>query len=494
MHEIELKFQVQPAARDGVAKAVVGRARSVAARRERLQAAYFDTADGTLAAAGIALRLRREGARWVQTLKTSTPQAMHRLEHEVVVERAGRSQPPLDVKRHAGTPAYERLLAVLGDPAAVAWVERFRTDVRRTRRRVRQRGATVELAFDEGTISAGDRRQPVCELELELVSGSPLALVDLARRWVSRHRLWLDVRSKAERGERLARAIDAGVPRKAGPLALDAQMDAADALRTVLANTLDQVLGNAAEIAGARFDAEHVHQLRVGLRRTRSALRFFEPFALAGVDATWREQLADVFRRLGSTRDRDVLEATVVPALREAGAPWAELPPQLLGVADDPVAVVRDPAATLLWLELLGFASADRGGPPAGQPLASELASHLAALHRRVRKDAKRFDALDDEARHALRKRAKRLRYAVEFCAGLYRRKAVDRYLRALRPLQDALGELGDLQLAQRLYAQAAAGEPRAWFAVGWITRARHDALANCSVVVRDFARARTFW
>jgi triphosphatase len=134
------------------------------------------------------------------------------------------------------------------------------------------------------------------------------------------------------------------------------------------------------------------------------------------------------------------------------------------------------------------------GGPPAGQPLVSELASHLAALHRRVRKDAKRFDELDDEARHALRKRAKRLRYAVEFCAGLYRSKAVDRYLRDLRPLQDVLGELGDLQLAQQLYAQAAAGEPRAWFAVGWIARTRREALANCSAALREFARARTFW
>jgi triphosphatase len=494
VHEIELKFQVEPAARDGVASAVVGRGRSAAARREQLQAVYFDTADGALAAAGIALRLRREGARWVQTLKTSTPQAMHRLEHEVVVERAGRGQPLLDVKRHAGTPAFERLLTVLGDLDAVAWVERFRTDVRRTSRRVRQRGATVDLAFDEGAISAGDRCEPVCELELELVSGSPLALVDLARRWVSRHPLWLDVRSKAERGERLACAIDAGAPRKARPVVLDAQMDPADALRTVLANTLDQVLGNAAEIAGTRFDAEHVHQLRVGLRRTRSALRFFEPFALTGADATWRERLADVFRRLGSTRDRDVLEATVVPALRDAGAPWAEVPPPLQSVADDPVAVVRDPAATRLWLELLGFASAGRSGPPPGPPLASGLARQLAALHRRVRKDAKRFDQLDDEARHALRKRAKRLRYAVEFCAGLYRSKAVDRYLRALRPLQDALGELGDLQLAQQLYAQAAAGEPRAWFAVGWIARARREALANCSGVLRDFARAHTFW
>lgn len=494
MHEIELKFQVEAVARDGVVRAVAGRADSSPAQRERLQAVYFDTADGALAQAGIALRLRREGARWVQTLKADTAHTMQRLEHEVVVGRAGRSEPPLDVTRHAGTPAFERLRSALADPAAVAWIERFRTDVRRTKRRVRHRGATVELAFDEGSISAGDRRERVCELELELVGGTPIALVDLARRWAARHRLWLDVRSKAERGERLARGIDMGPPRKATPVLLDAAIDAGDALRAIIANTLGQALGNASEIAAGRSQAEHVHQLRVGLRRTRSALRLFEPLALEGVDGTWRERLAAVFRRLGSARDRDVLAAALVPALREAGAPWAELPPSLQEVADDPVAVVRDPATTLLWLELLGFASSHRGGPAAGEPLVDQLAPRVAALHRRICKDAKRFRELDDEARHALRKRAKRLRYAIEFSAGLFPGRRFDRFLRALRPLQDALGELGDLQLALRLYTQAAEREPRAWFAVGWIARARLDALDDAAQALREFARVRTFW
>jgi inorganic triphosphatase YgiF len=494
VQEIELKFRVEAAARDGVARAVAGRTGPARVRRERLQAVYFDTAEGELAAAGIALRLRREGARWVQTLKAGTAQAMQRLEHEATVGRAAAGQPTLDVTRHAGTPAFERLRGVLAEPAAAAWIERFRTDVRRAKRPVRQRGATVEVALDEGEIHAGDRREPVCELEFELLGGSPAALVELAQRWVARHRLWLDVRSKAERGERLARGIEAGAPRKAVPVSLDAQMDAGAALQAILNSTLDQMLGNASEIAAARFDAEHVHQLRVGLRRTRSALRLFEALELDGVDGTWRERLAAVFRRLGSTRDRDVLATTLVPALREAGASWAELPPALQDAMEDPVAVVRDPATTLLWLELLGFASRDRGAPAAGEPLADQLAPRVAALHRRVLKDARRFRELDDEARHVVRKRVKRLRYAVEFSAGLFRGKRVDRYLRALRPLQDALGELGDLQLALQLYTQAAEGEPRAWFAVGWIARARLEALDGAAAALRRFARVRAFW
>ncbi|MFN9103948.1 MAG: CYTH domain-containing protein, partial [Betaproteobacteria bacterium] len=81
MNEIELKFQVPPGQATAVARAVG----TASARRVRLQAAYADTADRRLAAAGLALRLRREGRRWVQTLKGRGDGLMARPEHEVPV-------------------------------------------------------------------------------------------------------------------------------------------------------------------------------------------------------------------------------------------------------------------------------------------------------------------------------------------------------------------------------------------------------------------------
>ena len=81
MTEIELKFQVPAESRAAVAAAVAGRAG--AGQVQRLQAAYHDTAERALANAGVALRLRREGPRWVQTLKAIGGDAMTRLEHNV---------------------------------------------------------------------------------------------------------------------------------------------------------------------------------------------------------------------------------------------------------------------------------------------------------------------------------------------------------------------------------------------------------------------------
>ena len=104
MTEIELKFQVPPARRDAVAAAVAGR---VPRRRSTAAAGGLLRHRGARPRArrAIALRLRREGPRWVQTLKAASGDALLRHEHNVV--RPGRSAvpPALDPALHDGTPA-----------------------------------------------------------------------------------------------------------------------------------------------------------------------------------------------------------------------------------------------------------------------------------------------------------------------------------------------------------------------------------------------------
>ncbi|WP_399685245.1 CYTH domain-containing protein, partial [Xenophilus sp.] len=75
--EIEFKFRIPPER----LKAVEAALRRGAVGTTRLQARYHDTADGALAAAGVALRLRKEGRRWVQTAKAAGAGPVQRLEH-----------------------------------------------------------------------------------------------------------------------------------------------------------------------------------------------------------------------------------------------------------------------------------------------------------------------------------------------------------------------------------------------------------------------------
>ncbi|MDZ4359907.1 MAG: CYTH domain-containing protein, partial [Variovorax sp.] len=100
--EIEFKFCIPP---DRL-KAVEAALRRGAVVRTRLQARYFDTADQRLVADGMVLRLRKEGRRWVQTVKAAGDNALHRLEHNVDLG-TGAAAPAIDPARHAGTPVGE---------------------------------------------------------------------------------------------------------------------------------------------------------------------------------------------------------------------------------------------------------------------------------------------------------------------------------------------------------------------------------------------------
>ena len=101
MTEIELKFQVPQERRAALAKAVA----TATARNVRLQAHYFDTADRHLAQALLALRVRKEGRRWVQTLKGAGDGLWQRVEHEVPVTVAPGQLPVADPVLHDGTAA-----------------------------------------------------------------------------------------------------------------------------------------------------------------------------------------------------------------------------------------------------------------------------------------------------------------------------------------------------------------------------------------------------
>jgi triphosphatase len=462
--ETELKFQVPAAARAAVRQAVA----TASAQRTRLRALYVDTADHRLAAAGFALRLRQEDTAWVQTLKGRGDGLARRLEDEVRLE-AQRGEPKLDPQRHAGTPAGRALLALLEDGAALEVI--YRTDIERIHRRVRHQGATIELAHDRGHIVAGRRRVAIDELEFELLAGPPAALVGVAARWAERHGLWWDPRTKSERGFRLATGAVQVPPVRAAATALPDGASLQAIRQAALAAALAHALPNAAEIAAGTAAPEHLHQLRVALRRLRTALDLMAPWgadeaASHALQARW----AAVFAALGAARDADVIEETWAPALRAAGAP--ALAASAHADVVPPAEVVRGAAftgAALLTLaEVLATVPAAQTEDPDPRSAAAAL---LQTLWRRAWADARVFGdtATDSARRHRARKRLKRLRYALEFLAPLFAEKAVRRFSKRLGRALEALGTVNDLQVAHDHYRAAAAADPAAWFAVGWL-------------------------
>jgi inorganic triphosphatase YgiF len=361
--EIELKFLVPREARAAVLAEMTRRSASL--ERRTLAAMYLDTPDRRLAAAGIAWRLRREGRRWVQTLKSGGASAIERFEHEVI-----RPGPSHDAALHAGTRTGDKLAKILrsAQKDGLDVGVRFKTQVRRIARRIRTQGAVVEVAFDEGSVLADAGKLRIGEVEFELYSGSATGLLALAERWRRRFGLVYDPRSKAARGDRLAAGARFPPPRKAVQPEYSSDASAVEAFGKVVDECLAHISWNAIGLVdGDRHQhVEHVHQLRVGIRRLRSALRSFRGWVPAPPDQLV-DELKHLFSELGRARDSDVLDSGVAAELEKVGAPALTLARGEAG--PDPVATVGAAGtqkmllAWLAWRVQLAEAAAETTEP-----------------------------------------------------------------------------------------------------------------------------------
>lgn len=520
MSEQELKLHVPQAARAGVEQAL----RRGTVTTVRLRAQYFDTQTSSLAKSGVALRLRLEGRRWVQTLKMP---GSHRLEKiELNHPRPG---PSLDLSVYADTPA-ARIIDKHGDQLAVA----YETDVKRLYRRIRTAAGVVEVALDQGHIQAGCLKLPVSEVEFELVAGQPHAMFLLGLKWLTTYRLVLDLRSKAERGTTLAalaaRLANLGdvddaattaaranaiasywAPRGTNAIKLASQMTPDQALAAVTTECLDQIARNAAvlaEIDTAGFyragNPEHTHQLRVGMRRLRSAWSLFQKLT-ALPPQPWRDELKVHFAALGTARDDDVLRETVMPELSAAGQPPLDLNS---GQHDEPsMAITASPEFQRWLVELLAWTigahplQADSQPQPEPQKVKGKhptvhdaLSKQLFKWHHKVLTDGLQFDKLPIESKHDLRKRTKRLRYGLQFAESLLPAKKLKNYRRGLSRIQDILGEMNDLYVAREKFEGIREDQPPAWFAVGWIASRLSVLTKEAEVAFKALKQADHFW
>lgn len=492
MTEFELKLEV-PA---DCAEAVEAAVRRGPVVHQRLLARYFDTHDRALAACGVVVRLRKEGRQWVQTAKAPGNRPLQRLEHNVPID--SRATPLVDLARHLETPVGERIRRALKLKAqepfpALELV--YQTRVERLSRIVSAGETSVEIALDTGNISAGKRSLPVSELELELKQGSPANAVELARIWCQAHGLWLSSVSKSEKGQRLSQAQPFGAAVTAQAPCFSRHASGREMASAVVASCLDQVLANASDVAGGCSGEEHIHQLRVGLRRLRTALR--ELGALTGgVDSAWEAPLVALFRDLGLHRDRAYLLHTVQGQMTAAGGPPLDWSAALTELPDT-AASVRTPAFQEALIGLIGFVQAAPAGGDAQQDPSAKKAvrSRLRKLHKEAVTEGRKFIELDEVTQHRLRKRLKRLRYLAEFSQPLFGARQVDAFVAALKPVQDALGTYNDELAALQAWQQLSDVDARGWFGVGWLSARRSPNAQACLQACKTFAReAKPFW
>ena len=479
-------------------------------RRERLLNTYFDTSTLALMAQRIAVRERQVGRRTLLTVKT-----------------AGSSVGGLSQRQEWEAPTQPGqfdFAALIDDEAlasslsALAWqlVPVFRTDFERHTWQLHLGEAHIEVALDQGRITTGDGQGPhheaLLELELELKSGPPDALLDLAHTLAlgpggdAASGIWLHPvdRSKAERG--LALFLGQKIqPAPAQPLTLTADMSAVSAFRCAALSCIGHLQANVAGLLQAGPDAlpdpEFIHQSRIALRRLRTGLRLFAPFLPRRFTAHWQAQWRLTAQALGEARNWDVLATEGFPALLDAGAgageaQWNGL---LAWVEDRRGTANRQALAQLTHpshtSNLLAFTRAVLALPTDSPPessLAEWAGKHLMLRHQRLRREVRRALNAGPEGRHNLRIELKKLRYAQSFLASLLRPKQVARSTATLAKVQDLLGHLNDLSTAQALLSECPLPEAQVL-----CTRAQaqmQDGLKDLPRVERKLLKTHLLW
>ncbi|HEY9107195.1 MAG TPA: CHAD domain-containing protein [Roseateles sp.] len=497
--EVELRFLVPAASRAAISAEFAHR--HAAQEPVSLVSIYLDTPDHRLAHAGLSWWLRSEGGQWFQTLEAGGAHASERREQVAV-----RPDATPEAAAHAGTRAGRRLAKVLRRARAdgLDTSARFTIALRRASCQVQAPGAAFEVVFEEGELTAGPASLGLCELGFKRIFGSAAAMQALAESWRRRFALIHEPRTRLQRGQLLADGVRFPPVRVASHLSYPHRATPDQAMAAVVQDCLAQVTLNAIGLSegdpGQRV--ERVHQLRIGVRRLRCALRSFAGWTPVP-PAELVEGLQALFTKLGKWRESDVLLESIAGALDDAGAPRL-----VLGTPapdGDIAQTIRSAAVqrTLLGWMAWSISRQDEAAMNAPLPSATDVSPgldsrefrrradrRLRRCHRRMAAGCRSFDDLDLAALHALRKRIKRQRYAVEFFTPLLRRRGVRRYLRLLAAVQDRLGELNDLAAAKTRLGKLVKTMPEAWFALGWIAARIAEVRAQLKLECRRFANA----
>jgi CHAD domain-containing protein/uncharacterized protein YjbK len=417
---------------------------------------YLDSADWWLYRAGVALRVRRTRGDVRLAMKSLAPPAAGIARRLEIEERlAGRAARAARLPRGR----IRELLDTAGAPARLRPIFRITT----TRRVVecRRRADRFLVSLDRSAVVVRSKRRiselgRFEEVEVEHAGGRPASGARLLDRLRRESAAPVSTQSKFERGLQAVGLAPAELP---GSATLDVRATDryGDVVYRILARHFDQIV---AHTPGTRLgiDPEPLHDMRVAIRRLRTALRAFRhdlPPRARDLSQRWRA----VARVLGAVRDcdvqLDVLEAQLSRRTRDLAwldgerrrvqAVRAASRRRLLRMLDSGAyrRLVRRFRAFLDRRRPRRGSAAAHAGPVAA-PASRLLGEAYARVMRRGRRAFKRRTA---RPLHALRIACKRLRYTAEWFQPLYGADLA-RLIRTLIRLQDVLGVHHDAVVA----------------------------------------------
>ena len=451
--------------------------------RIELQSVYFDTPDHLLSNVGLSLRIRRSDGACIQTIKSDGAASAGLFVRSEWERSIDDDRPMID----DATP----IPALLGEKVREIGPV-FEVHVHRMIWEIHDNETHIEVALDRGEVVAGDRREPICEIELELKAGVSSSLFAWARRIDAIAAAHLGVLSKAERGYRLRGAMARSF--KAEPISLAKDDTAEVAFQKIVRANVRQFRLN--ETLIEEQNPEALHQARVSLRRLGSALKIFKPILVDDEYQKIRKEIRWLVGELGKARNIDVI-ASMAPAnlldqLEAARAIAYCGVTETLGSARTRTLLIN----LTEWVVDGGWLSQIETGGKRQQAAEVYAREVLRKLRKKLKKSGN-LSAYDDEQRHEVRKTAKKLRFASEFFASLFdskdARRRHKRFLGSLERLQNKLGALNDFAMMPSVLEQIGLGDYVQSLAL-FSTSEKAQLLIAATDAYDELLDARRFW
>jgi inorganic triphosphatase YgiF len=438
---------------------------------QTLRSVYYDTPDQILRQKHIALRVRQVDAigqtTWIQTLKTEgqTESALSRRgEWEQEVPNSG-----LTIDALQTTPWCE----IDPDGSIFAALRPcFTTRFERTCWHVRSgKAAVAAVSLDIGHIESGQKQTAICELELELITGEPKVLFELAQTISQTVAVLPASLSKAERGYALAQGT-LDKPQRSRPPQLSSTMGPIEAGQTILREMYSQFTKNLYALLSSD-NPEVVHQARIGWRRYKSGLWLFRPILMQG-QVPDLAPVGQLWKYLGRMRDLDVTLTETMPLIAESYIAseqsrlreWTKFETVLLGAAHTQRQKVREVLADPLVGSTLFAITRHIEEMTLLNPTDVEPIQNLRPLRpwaeRRVENLRDKLELAiqnncDAQGSHRVRILAKRLRYSLESLQTQLPKRRTKRLLKKATTLQGAIGASRDIQRAYQFAAEFSA-------------------------------------
>ena len=484
---------------------------AVRGKTKDLTDTYYDTEDWRFYRAGYALRVRRDGKRVEATMKALAPPEDGGLKKRREISEPLKNGGMKTLQRSRG-PVGERIRLLSGDLRRLFEV--------RTRRRIfelrpegetgkpdvsseevvigpkgdirrkgdasrensvpagevtvdaqggihrRERGtALAEVSLDDSEFSGGEEKTRLSRVEVEVEAGQDgggvAGFVDELR-----EALDLSPTKTSKFGTGLSAAgLRPAVAPDFGPTEIDGSMSASEVAFTILRRHFATML---AHEPGVRLgeDPEELHDMRVATRRLRAALKLYKE-VLPKRAERYERDLRFFAGALGDVRDLDVhLERLAGESLDEVVAALEERRSE---TRQRMLEALDSSRYERFVSEFSGTLRRGRSPSPSG-PILEVAPDLVRRRHKKVRKDVEAL-AKDSppEDFHDLRKKGKRLRYALEPLQGIYGKPA-EKMVGLLKTVQDDLGDHQDLIVAAAFMRELGLSgdlSPRASFSLG---------------------------